>query len=198
MFKVLNNNTGVLVNLTNKTIIFLLNNTIIQTTQITPNYIVPNFVNSQLNSTLFTPASIKTSKASKNVNIVQKLNRTYTLINSYTNNDAATLLNWFFKKIKYQGKGLKIKKSVKKTTILFNLGSSHTSIMFFDYKSATLLRTKKNTFTALFFKKSNYISNKLTSIIRPYNIYTKRGVRVARQIMYRRFGKVSQIAPKKR
>lgn len=191
-------NTGVSVNLVNKSIVFSYKSVTLQVVELSPSFNFNN-VKTNLNKSLFFIAASKlTSQASNNANIVQTARKVYNIEEGYTKSSAFSLLNWFFYKFKYHGKGLKVKKSSKMLTAVFNLGSSHISLMYFKPTMTFLFRTKKNTFTAVLLKKNTYLSAKLTKKIRPYNIYTKRGIRVTRQTMYRRFGKVSQIAPKKR
>lgn len=105
---------------------------------------------------------------------------------------------WFFWKFKYSGKGLKIKKANKQQQVLFNLGSSHISKMLFDPSLARILRTRKNTYTLLSYKPYQPVTPALMARIRPFNKYTKRGLRLSRQPLARRFGKVSQLGAKKR
>jgi hypothetical protein len=107
-------------------------------------------------------------------------------------------LSWFFVKFRYTGKGLKIKKGSSTATVLFNLGASHLSKIHYEASQLQILRTKKNTYTLISSNKHNNIQGCDMYRIRPYNIYTRRGVRVSRQSVVRRFGKVSQLAPKKK
>jgi hypothetical protein len=105
---------------------------------------------------------------------------------------------WFFYKFKYFGKGLKIKKGTINSLILFNLGVSHISKLYFNTKKIKILRTKKNTYTIITLNRNNMLTMHDMRKIRPYNLYTRRGLRLTRQPFCKRFGKVSQIASKKR
>ena len=110
----------------------------------------------------------------------------------------ACKLSWFFSKFRYTGKGLKVKKGSTTTTVLFNLGASHISKIHYTASRMQILRTKKNTYTMLSTNKNNLVTNQDIRVIRPYNRYTRRGLRLNRQPVERRFGKVSQVASKKK
>jgi hypothetical protein len=95
----------------------------------------------------------------------------------------------FFKKLKFKGKGYYIYKN-KRNTIAFQFGYSHIKRLFFFYnfvkflsKTSILvfgLNPWKISQTSLFIKKT-----------RPINIFTGKGVRFNRQIVYRKTGKIS-------
>lgn len=106
--------------------------------------------------------------------------------------------DWFFVKFKYIGKGLKIKKSNLKRQVVFNLGASHESKWLFDPTKIQIRRTKKNTFALCANTANPIFELKSLSFIRKFNKYTRRGLRLCRQPVIRRFGKVSQIASKRR
>ena len=116
----------------------------------------------------------------------------------YWNRPLREKTTWFFWKFKYSGKGLKIKKANKQEQILFNLGSSHISKLLFNKKVARVFRTRKNTYTFLSYRAQQPLTPALMKRVRPFNKYTKRGVRLSRQPIARRFGKVSQLGAKKR
>lgn len=106
--------------------------------------------------------------------------------------------DWFFVKFKYIGKGLKIKKSNINQQIVFNLGASHPSKWFFDPTKLQIRRTRKNTFIMCATTPNQIPELKNLSFIRKFNKYTRRGLRLCRQAIIKRFGKVSQIASKRR
>jgi hypothetical protein len=67
--------------------------------------------------------------------------------------------------------------------------------VFFNKKHIVVRRTKKNTYTIFTLKKKNFSSLKgLILSIKGINRYTKRGVRLSRQGVKKRFGKVSQAS----
>jgi ribosomal protein L6P/L9E len=95
----------------------------------------------------------------------------------------------FFKKLKFKGKGYYIFKNLRNTVAL-QFGYSHliriysyfinvkflskTSILLFGINKLNLIRTGKNLF-----------------ITRPINIFTSKGMRFSRQIIYKKTGKIS-------
>lgn len=95
----------------------------------------------------------------------------------------------FFKKLKFKGKGYYIYKN-KRNTIALQFGYSHIKRLFFFYTSVKFLsKTSILIFginTRLIAKSSNEFS-----VIRPINMFTGKGVRFNRQIVYRKTGKVS-------
>lgn len=95
---------------------------------------------------------------------------------------------FFFQKIKFTGKGYKIKK--KKKSIKFFFGRSHlTNIYFKNLKLKRLTKYKIFIYT----KKYEIIKHvgRLLFKIRNLNIFTKRGLRFARQKVYKKTGKKS-------
>lgn len=100
---------------------------------------------------------------------------------------------WNFKKIRYHGKGYKIRKSNKTCRLNFRFGKSHWTRVIFDNSLFNVRRTKKNTYAFLSIKSYNLIDlKKLIKKIKGVSHYTKRGVRLTRQFFKKRFGKVSQ------
>lgn len=194
-------NSGVAVLLTNKKLTFKTCKTVVNLVKVDLrhsfgyNSLVPK---SNCNFAVFTPGDLTVTNTSLNSNLVQRRRDNYWHALPHAKYGASSKLKWFFYKFKYHGKGLKVKKSTKSSTVDFNLGSSHISKLYFNLGGVSLLRTKKNTYTAVTHNFTNFFCSALVKTIRPYNVYTKRGVRVSRQTMFRRFGKVSQLSPKKR
>ena len=88
-------------------------------------------------------------------------------------------------KIKFAGKGYKIKKNSKESLILL-FNRSHTTTMW--WKNIFVKKLKKYKI----FIKYNPLNKKIVETIlniRPVNIFTKKGLRVARQILYKKKGK---------
>lgn len=104
-------------------------------------------------------------------------------------------IKWTFKKFKYRGKGFKIKKFKRYSKITCRLGRSHWTKLIFNKKVFKVKRTKKNTYCLIIFKK-NKIKNLKKYILRikGINKYTKRGIRLNRQFVKKRFGKISQAS----
>jgi ribosomal protein L6P/L9E len=96
--------------------------------------------------------------------------------------------HYFSKKIKFKGKGFRLKLKKSKKIIKFFFGHSHTNIAFI--KNLFLKKSGKYKFIL---KSVNY--NNLQKIafkiynVKPINIFTNRGIRVSRQIIFKRKGK---------
>jgi hypothetical protein len=88
-------------------------------------------------------------------------------------------------KIKFTGKGYKIKKNSKESLILL-FNRSHTTTMW--WKNLFIKKLKKYKI----FIKYTPINKKIIETIlniRPVNIFTKKGLRKARQLLYKKKGK---------
>jgi hypothetical protein len=97
---------------------------------------------------------------------------------------------YFFIKIKFKGKGFKIKFNKRLRLIKFFFGRSH--ITFYKLKKLKLKRLNKYKFILKSFnlsKLKRYASN--ITYIKPVNVYTLRGIRVSRQHISKRKGKKS-------
>lgn len=106
------------------------------------------------------------------------------------NHKMFTFENIFFEKISFKGKGFKLTSKKKTRFIYFLFGHSHIKTIFL--KKAKMKRLSKYKY---FFKSKhkNHLKNsvKMISNIRPLNIFTKRGLRVNRQFVFKRKGKKS-------
>jgi ribosomal protein L6P/L9E len=96
---------------------------------------------------------------------------------------------FFFKKIKFTGKGYRIKKSFKKSFKFF-FGYSHN--VYIVYGGLVIKKISKYKILLLSNnkKKINKI-NKIIINIKKINIYTKRGLRGMQQLIFKRSGKKS-------
>lgn len=104
-------------------------------------------------------------------------------------------IKWKFKKFKYRGKGFKIKKFNKLSKITFKMGKSHWTKALFNKKVITVKRTKKNTYTCITIKNKGLDGlGHILMRAKGVNKYTKRGVRLTRQRIKKRFGKISQAS----
>jgi hypothetical protein len=94
--------------------------------------------------------------------------------------------NFLYNKILFTGKGFKLKK--KKNNIQFFFNHSHLNL--FIYLNIYLKKIQK-TKLVFFFKNYENFGNFLQKIIkiRKNNIYTKRGLRLSRQLVLKRKGK---------
>lgn len=112
-------------------------------------------------------------------------------------NSINTSLNFYFsKKIIFSGKGYKIKKSSKNfysklyKFFIFYFNKSHFNILyFFSVKIKKLKKTK----ILLYNVNYQYLTNICKTIIniRPFNPFTLKGLRLSRQIIYKKIGKKS-------
>lgn len=92
---------------------------------------------------------------------------------------------WESSKIKFAGKGYKIKKNTKNSLILL-FNRSHITILW--WKNIFVKKLKKYKL----FIKYNPINKKIVNTIlnvRHINIFTKKGLRKSRQILYKKKGK---------
>lgn len=95
----------------------------------------------------------------------------------------------FFLKVKFKGKGYYIFKN-KRSTITPQFGHSHRLYLYSYFVSVTFLA--KTRIILFGFRKSDLINVGLgVKKMRPINIFTGRGVRFNRQIVYKKTGKVS-------
>lgn len=95
----------------------------------------------------------------------------------------------FFKKIKFKGKGYYIYKNFR-NTIALQFGYSHIKRLYFYF---TFVKFLSKTSIILFgtnLKDISLLGKKLYSV-RPINIFTGKGMRFTRQIIYRKTGKIS-------
>jgi ribosomal protein L6P/L9E len=94
---------------------------------------------------------------------------------------------YFFKKIQFFGKGFKIKKLKKQILNMF-FNKSH--ITFLKWNNIFLKKIKK---TKIIIYSTNYYNIKLLSYklikCRFLNVFTKKGLRISRQLIYKKVGK---------
>lgn len=97
----------------------------------------------------------------------------------------------------FRGKSYKIKSVKKITKFTFRLGYSHWTKIIFSKLKWKIVRITRQKFLVLF-PISNYIQqlNYKVCKIRLLNVYTGRGVRLSRQCIKQRFGKLSQYISK--
>lgn len=95
----------------------------------------------------------------------------------------------FFKKLRFKGKGYYVYKN-KRNTIAFRFGYSHIKRTYFFFNNIKFLSK-----TSIIVFGINYylITRTIKEIknVRPINLFTAKGIRFNRQILYRKTGKVS-------
>ncbi len=117
-------------------------------------------------------------------------------IQRYTNLKIENKINFFFKslnsyfysKIKFKGKGFRIKFFKKIKLIKFFFGKSHKTFLYLKKVNKKKINKYKFIIYNLNYKKLNLIS-KLICKIKKLNFYTLRGLRISRQIIHKRKGK---------
>ena len=95
----------------------------------------------------------------------------------------------FFLKIKFKGKGYYIFKN-KRNTITPQFGYAH-RIYRYTFDVSVKFRTKTSIILFGLLKRDIIQAGLLVKNMRPINIFTGRGVRFSRQIIYKKTGKVS-------
>jgi ribosomal protein L6P/L9E len=95
----------------------------------------------------------------------------------------------FFKKVKFRGKGYYIYKN-KRNTITPQFGYSH-RLYLYAYFSSVVFLSKTSVFVFGLVREDVISTCFGVKNMRPINIFTGRGVRFARQIIYKKVGKVS-------
>lgn len=94
----------------------------------------------------------------------------------------------------WRGKAFRIRFFKKSNKITFNFNHSHWYKLIFKKSYIRVFRLKRQNYLITYssrFDKS-IISNIINSI-RPYNKYTKRGIRLKKYFFKQRFGKISQV-----
>ena len=113
----------------------------------------------------------------------------YNLIGTYILKFLNNFLYLYFIKLNYSGKGYRLY-SRRKFYIYPKLNYSH-KLYLYSFNTITLVTSR---WSLMFFSKSySSIRNFIISIInlRPINIFTKKGIRLRKQIIYSKVGKVS-------
>ncbi len=110
------------------------------------------------------------------------------------------LMSWhhyFFLKMRFKGKIYKVKRT-KKKKLKLSFGRSHKTIVIL--KNLFLKKRKKQKHKFFFISSNLNELKQSASIIknvRPINMFTQRGLRLSRQIIYKKIGKKSSYLNKK-
>lgn len=121
---------------------------------------------------------------------ISKYNHTfYTLGWNFLLKTFSAFTRPFFFKVKFKGKGYYIYKN-KKQTITPQFGHSHRLYLYAYYASVHFL-SKTHIFIFGLVKEDVLMISRGIKSMRPINIFTGRGVRFSRQIIYKKTGKVS-------
>lgn len=100
-----------------------------------------------------------------------------------------TLLTPVFQKLKFKGKGYYIYKNYR-NTITPQFGYSHRLYLYGFYLNVVFLSKTSLIVFGLNVSHVSYVSSKLLKW-RPVNIFTGRGIRFSKQLIYKKSGKVS-------
>ena len=104
----------------------------------------------------------------------------------------ATMFCWV--RVAFRGKGFRLRKFKLANKLTFNFGHSHWSKMALDQNFFFFKKLKRQNYICI--SKNTFFLNSLKSMIKQVknlNVYTKRGLRLKRQLIKRRFGKISQV-----
>ena len=94
----------------------------------------------------------------------------------------------FFFKFIYKGKSYRVRLFKKKAKFTFNLGYAHWTKFWFNKFKFYFKKQQRTIFFSLVYSKVLYIALKiLLKKLKSPNFYTLRGVRLRRQIVYKRF-----------
>lgn len=123
-----------------------------------------------------------------NFQFIYKSNCINLFLNNFKNSFYLTS-KIFFKKIKFKGKGYYIYKN-KRNTVALQFGYSHIKRLFFFLSSVKFL---SKTSIMFFGMSPNELAKSTKRLFqtRPINIFTGKGMRFTRQIIYRKTGKIS-------
>jgi len=117
-----------------------------------------------------------------------KINTFLELFNVKLNNLLYGWNNFYFKKLKFTGKGYKIVKSVKKKNIKFLFNKAH--FTFLAYKKLLIKRIKKTKFILQGANLKKLLKfSILSKNVRSINLYTLRGIRFSRSLIYKKASK---------
>lgn len=102
------------------------------------------------------------------------------------------LTNWV--RVVFRGKGFRLRKFKEVNKLTFNFGHSHWTKMGLNLNKFFFKKLKRQNYICLIknyacFKSFTYI----IKYIKNLNVYTKRGLRLKKQYIKRRFGKISQV-----
>jgi len=114
---------------------------------------------------------------------------TYQLFTNQLNQVFTSFFQPFFRKIKFKGKGYYIYKNTR-NTITPQFGYSHRLYLYSPFVTVKFL--SKTSIFVFGLLKNDVITTSLgIKAMRPINIFTGRGVRFSREIVYKKVGKVS-------
>jgi len=117
------------------------------------------------------------------------INNNYRLFLSHFNLVFTSFYKPFFRKVKFKGKGYYIYKN-KRNTITPQFGYSH-RLYLYSYFTSVKFLSKTSVFIFGLLKSDVITTSIGIKAMRPINIFTGRGVRFSREVIYKKVGKVS-------
>lgn len=101
-------------------------------------------------------------------------------------------MHWL--RISFRGKGYRLRKFKKINKVTLNFGHSHWAKIALDLNIYFFKKIKRQNYICL--AKNYYFYKQIKSgfkIFKRLNMYTKRGLRLKKQFIRKRFGKISQV-----
>ena len=108
-------------------------------------------------------------------------------LNSVFSNQIKSISTYFLKKIIFFGKGFKIKKTKNEVLNIF-FNKSHLNFIIWNNLILKKLKKTKILILSTDFIKLERIKNKIVNI-RKLNIFTRKGLRISRQLIFKKVGK---------
>jgi hypothetical protein len=102
------------------------------------------------------------------------------------------ITNWV--RVIFRGKGYRLRKFKGVNKLTFNFGHSHWAKMALNSNNFFFKKLRRQNYLCLIkqFNQLNGFQQTIKSV-KKLNVYTKRGLRLKRQYIKRRFGKISQV-----
>ena len=101
-------------------------------------------------------------------------------------------MHWF--RVSFKGKGYRLRKFKKYNKLTLNFGHSHWARLVLNNKMFFFKKLRRQNYLCL--AKNYFLYKKIKSgfkFFKKLNSYTKRGLRLKKQFIKKRFGKISQV-----
>lgn len=103
-------------------------------------------------------------------------------------------LIFFWFKLTFRGKGFRVRKFLKTKKITFNFGRSHWTKLSLNQKIFFINKIRRQNYIwATNHLIDFFLIIYIIKLVKPINRYTKRGLRLKKQFIKKRFGKISQM-----
>ena len=101
-------------------------------------------------------------------------------------------MNWV--RVSFRGKGFRLRKFKNLNKLTFNFGHSHWTKMALTSTNFFFKKIRRQNYLCLIKTYSQLKAfKKVIKFLKKLNVYTKRGLRLRKQYIRRRFGKISQV-----